>query len=318
MVVLPSPGAALVTRTTLWARSTSTNCRLVRSWRNASAPGACGSSRMISGCAAASGLRLTAPRTGAPTTCRSWRSEVSEVSSRLRTSAAPRPRSSPSTAPRMKLKRRPRRDGVGRWGGGLVDLGGDQRAGQRVRWLLELRHVLDEPLRDEVGDRGGALGGRVRGRRRQQDGLGHRRGGDVARELGGGHPQLRCHLAGDLLAGEQLDVGRHPLHGELVRRHGRRVGDRGLRRDEDRDACGVLTRREPRDRCRDDQPEDQAADDERPALAEDVEVLTRSHEYSPLAMASRTLHRLRRSRLLVSRGLRPDDRSDPAVSPAVG
>ena len=40
VVVLPSPGSAEVTTKTFVAVSTSTNCRLVRSTRNASARGA--------------------------------------------------------------------------------------------------------------------------------------------------------------------------------------------------------------------------------------------------------------------------------------
>jgi hypothetical protein len=68
VVVLPSFGKALVTTTSFCAWSRSTYWRLVRSWRNASASGDCGSSMTTSGLFFTAPSKTVTPSDGAPAT----------------------------------------------------------------------------------------------------------------------------------------------------------------------------------------------------------------------------------------------------------
>ncbi len=112
VVVLPSAGSELVTTMTLRGLSTSTNCRFVRSCRNASDRGDCGSSSTISGRFGTFASNATVPRLGAPDAARSCSGDFTDVSSAFRASAAPMPTARPASRPSASSTGSPAEDGA--------------------------------------------------------------------------------------------------------------------------------------------------------------------------------------------------------------
>ena len=104
VVVLPSPGSELVITTSLLSLSTWTYCMLVRSTRNASAHGVGVSSTSAGARPTAPVSEKMLPTIGASVTSPMSSAELTEVSSRSRTTAAAMPRSRPSSAARARLR----------------------------------------------------------------------------------------------------------------------------------------------------------------------------------------------------------------------
>jgi hypothetical protein len=105
VVDLPSPGIELVTTKTLAAAaSMSTNCRFVRSTRNASTRGAWELRELTKGVREVLASNAMLPRTGASTTASTSSADLTEVSSSSRITASASPSSSPRMPPRKRFR----------------------------------------------------------------------------------------------------------------------------------------------------------------------------------------------------------------------
>ena len=243
MVVLPSLGRALVTTTVFRGWSTSTNCRLVRSWRNASETGARGSSNTFSGCCATSDSKGMMPRLAAAVSSpRCW-TDFTRTSKEFRASAMQMPSNRPAPIPSATMVGKVADDGcVGRNAGWTTRTA---TAGcTPSRRSLELGDQIGEDLTDGVGDIGRAIRRKIRDADIQQDGVELARGGNLSGELVGRLRQAQPpdDVRGHPGTGQQLRVRGDPVLGKLSALECRLGGVRALRRDVHRQLCRVFCR----------------------------------------------------------------------------
>ena len=281
VVVLPSLGIELVMTMTLRGRSTSTNCRLVRSCRNASARGDCGSSCTVSGRFGTCGSKAMTPRFGAL-------GDVAQLLRRLDRGvervAQPGPRRTPMASPATQAERQQHRQARRRRldrrappAGPRAPRPAAAHRGTTGRSSSSTRRVRRCPTALAMS---AARFGRPVGHADVDE---HRvdraRGGDPFRQVvrGLGQPQVLDHLLAHPRAADQLHVGLDPLLGQLgaLERRARGVGR--LRRDVHRQRGRVLRRSEEPDPRRAAQPEDDRGQDDDPAFPQHPQVVVEGH-----------------------------------------
>ena len=275
VVLLPSPGSALVITKTFCSWSMSTYCMLVRSTRKASAHGVAVDEHLVRRALGVGVLEDVAEDGG--------RGDLGDVVGALHAGVEELARhgqadaqQEPEDAGEREVAQRLRRDG--RAGDlGVVDEGGLDDGGGLAAGRLELLHqdlqLLGVGLRDVAGALRVGVGGLDLEQHRLRDG----RGGDLLAQLHRvGVAELVGHALGELVAGDQVGVRRHALGGEEVAGVGGvLVGLAG--RDEDPGGGGVGRGHRPRPHRGDRQDHQDTPENQPPPPSDGAPVVLQLH-----------------------------------------